>query len=146
MASSFSKTSPISDHTPGIAVPIAAVALGAKVIEKHFTLDKNMPGPDHKASLEPNEMKAMIEGIRATEASMGSPIKKVLPNELEIKAVARKSIVAKIAIPKGTILTEEMLTVKRPGKGISPKYWDLVIGQQTRIDLKEDQQLDWDMI
>jgi len=135
-----------SDHTPGIAIPIAAVALGAKVIEKHFTLDKNMQGPDHKASLEPAEMKAMIEGIRATEKSMGNPIKRVLPNELEIKAVARKSIVAKIDIPKGTILKEEMLTVKRPGKGISPKFWDLVIGQQTRVDLKKDQQLEWNMI
>jgi len=77
---------------------------------------------------------------------MGNPIKRVLPNELEIKAVARKSIVAKIDIPKGTILKEEMLTVKRPGKGISPKFWDLVIGQQTRVDLKKDQQLEWNMI
>ncbi len=135
-----------SDHTPGIAVPIAAVALGAKVIEKHFTLDKNLPGPDHKASLEPQEMKAMIDGIRNVEASMGSPVKRLLSNEIPIKAVARKSITASIAIPKGTVLTEEMLTVKRPGKGISPKYWKIVLGQQTRIDIEIDQVITWDMI
>ncbi|MHA1185403.1 MAG: N-acetylneuraminate synthase [Candidatus Heimdallarchaeota archaeon] len=135
-----------SDHTPGIAIPIAAVALGAKVIEKHFTLDKNLPGPDHKASLEPQELKAMIDGIRDVEASLGSPIKRLLPNEIPIKAVARKSITASVDIPKGMIITEEMLTVKRPGKGISPRYWEIVIGQQARIDIEKDQVIGWDMI
>jgi len=135
-----------SDHTPGIAIPIAAVALGAKCIEKHFTLDKNMPGPDHKASLEPHEMKAMIEGIRNVEASLGSPVKRLLPNEEPIKAVARKSITAVVKIKKGSIITEDMLTVKRPGSGISPKYWEIIIGQQARVDIEEDQIINWDMV
>jgi sialic acid synthase SpsE len=109
-------------------------------------LDKNLPGPDHKASLEPQEMQAMIEGIRNVETSLGSPVKRLLPNEVPIKAVARKSITAAVKIKKGTTITEDMLTVKRPGSGISPKYWEIIIGQQARVDIKEDQIISWDMV
>jgi len=118
-----------SDHTLGIEVPIAAVAMGAKVIEKHFTLDTTMKGPDHKASLEPNELNAMVKAIRNIEKALGSGIKKPSPSEKPNMEVARKSIVAKKPIKKGEILTEENLTVKRPGKGINPMYWDELIGK-----------------
>lgn len=128
-----------SDHTPGIEIPIAAVALGATVIEKHFTLDKNMPGPDHKASLEPHELKAMITAIRNVEKALGIGIKKPSPSELKNKPIARKSIVAKRDIKKGEIFTPENITVKRPGTGISPMRWYEVLGKQAQRDYKEDE-------
>jgi len=112
-----------SDHTKGIEASIAAVALGASVIEKHLTLDKNMEGPDHKSSLEPNEMKAMIRALRNIELALGDGIKKPSESEKKNICVARKSIVAKRYIQKGEIFTEENLTVKRPGNGISPMQW-----------------------
>ncbi|MBE8722046.1 N-acetylneuraminate synthase [Sphingobacterium pedocola] len=119
-----------SDHTLGIEVPIAAVALGASVIEKHFTLDNTMEGPDHAASLEPRELKAMVAAIRNIElATAGSGLKEPSPSELKNMVIARKSIVAKEQIVKGEVLTEENLTVKRPGSGISPMQWDEIIGQ-----------------
>lgn len=127
-----------SDHTLGIEVPVAAVVLGAKVIEKHFTLDKTMDGPDHKASLEPDELKAMVDAIRNIEKAMGEGIKKPSPSELKNKDIARKSIVAKIKIKKGDIFTEENLAVKRPGTGINPMEWDNVIGQKAVKDFNED--------
>ncbi len=117
-----------SDHTLGIEVPIAAVALGATVIEKHFTLDRNMPGPDHKASLEPAELAAMVSAIRNIEKALGDGEKKVSPSEQANVAVARKSIVAACPIHKGELFTEENITVKRPGTGISPMCWNEVIG------------------
>ncbi|MDI6452392.1 N-acetylneuraminate synthase [Peloplasma aerotolerans] len=128
-----------SDHTKGIEVPIAAVALGAKVIEKHFTLDRNMEGPDHKASLEPNELKSMIEAIRNIELSLGDG--KKLPAESEKKnmSVARKSIIAKKSIKKGEFFNEQNLTVKRPGDGISPMKWFEVIGKIAPRDFDEDE-------
>lgn len=128
-----------SDHTPGVEIPIAAVALGATVIEKHFTLDKNMPGPDHKASLEPHELKSMIMAIRNVEKALGDGIKKPSPSELKNKPIARKSIVAKSDIKKGEIYTEENITVKRPGTGISPMRWYEVLGTQAQRDYKEDE-------
>lgn len=128
-----------SDHTLGIEVPIAAVALGAKVIEKHFTLDKTMEGPDHKASLEPDELKAMIKAIRNIEVALGSSIKKPTKSELKNRDIARKSIVAKQNIKKGEVLTEENITVKRPGNGISPMRWDEIIGTIAQRDYKEDE-------
>lgn len=128
-----------SDHTPGIEIPIAAVALGASVIEKHFTLDKNLPGPDHKASLEPHELKAMITAIRNVEKALGDGIKKPSPSELKNKPIARKSIVAKRDIKKGEIFTEENITVKRPGTGISPMSWHEVLGTIAQRDYKEDE-------
>ncbi len=128
-----------SDHTLGIEVPIAAVALGASVIEKHFTLDKNMEGPDHKASLEPHELKAMIDAIRNIEKSLGDGIKKPSKSELKNKDIARKSIVAKREIKKGEIFTEDNITVKRPGNGISPMRWYEVLGKVALKDYKEDE-------
>jgi N-acetylneuraminate synthase len=129
-----------SDHTLGIEVPIAAVALGASVIEKHITLDKTMEGPDHKASLEPQELKAMVLAIRNIEKALsGSGYKEISPSELKNREIARKSIVAKHKIKKGDIFTEQNLTVKRPGNGISPMLWDKVLGQKATRDFKEDE-------
>ena len=128
-----------SDHTLGIEVPIAAVAIGAKVIEKHFTLDKKMEGPDHKASLELDELKAMITAIRNIELALGTGHKKVTESERKNIEAARKSIVASRQIKKGELFTEENLTVKRPGTGISPMRWDEVIGLTAKRDFLEDQ-------
>ena len=128
-----------SDHTLGIEVPIAAVALGARIIEKHFTLDKNMEGPDHKASLEPEELKKMVTGIRNIEKALGKKQKEVTESEKKNKDIARKSIVAKKNIKKGEIFTEENLTVKRPGNGISPMQWDEVIGKVSIRNFEEDE-------
>ncbi len=128
-----------SDHTPGIEVPVAAVALGAVVIEKHFTLDKELPGPDHKASLEPYELKAMVNAIRNIEKALGNGIKKPSKSEKKNISVARKSIVAKRDIKKGEIFTEENLTVKRPGTGISPMRWKEIIGKKAPRDFKKDE-------
>jgi N,N'-diacetyllegionaminate synthase len=121
-----------SDHTAGIEIPIAAVALGATVIEKHFTLDRNLPGPDHKASLEPHELKAMVEGIRNIERALGDGIKRPSKSELKNKPIARKSIVASRAIKEGELFTEENLAAKRPGTGISPMHWDDMMGKPAR--------------
>ncbi len=131
-----------SDHTLGIEVDIAAVAMGAKVIEKHFTLDQNMVGPDHKSSLEPDELKAMVKGIRNIEQALGSHIK--APSESEFKNIqsVRKSIVAKITISQGELLTENNLTVKRPAGGVSPMLWDMAIGQHAQRDYQEDEQIE----
>jgi N,N'-diacetyllegionaminate synthase len=127
-----------SDHTLGIEVPIAAVTMGASVIEKHFTLDKTMEGPDHKASLEPDELKAMVKAIRNIEIAMGSGIKKPSPSETKNIAIARKSIVAKCRIKKGDIFTEENITVKRPGTGISPMRWNEILGMKASSDFEAD--------
>lgn len=128
-----------SDHTKGIEVPIAAVALGAEVIEKHFTLDRTLPGPDHKASLEPNELKAMVDAIRNIEQALGDGQKHVSASEERNMAIARKSIVAAKDIKKGEFLTEDNLTTKRPGSGISPMRWDEVIGTKAIRDFAEDE-------
>jgi N,N'-diacetyllegionaminate synthase len=128
-----------SDHTLGIEIPIAAVALGATVIEKHFTLDKTMEGPDHKASLEPDELKAMVIAIRNIEKALGSSEKTVSASEGENKNIARKSIVAAKFIAKGEKLTEENLTVKRPGNGVSPMKWEEIIGKTAVRNFEEDE-------
>ncbi len=128
-----------SDHTKGIVVPIAAVAKGATVIEKHFTLDKNMEGPDHKASLEPDELKEMVKSIRLIEDAMGDGEKKVTKSEEKNKSVARKSIVAKTTIYKGDTFTEQNITVKRPGNGISPMEWFSIIGTKAVRDFGKDE-------
>jgi len=127
-----------SDHTLGIEVPIAVVTLGASVIEKHFTLDKTMSGPDHKASLDPNELKAMVSAIRNIELAMGDGIKKPSKSELANIEVVRKSIVASCTIKKDEVLTEQNLTVKRPAGGISPMRWDSIVGTIAQKDYKED--------
>lgn len=128
-----------SDHTKGIEVSIAAVALGATIIEKHFTLDRNMEGPDHKASLEPDELKAMVDAIRNIEKALGSPEKKVSASEQKNMTVARKSIVALTHIKKGDFFSETNITIKRPGSGISPMLWETVLGQIAPRDFEEDE-------
>lgn len=128
-----------SDHTLGIEVPIAAVALGATVIEKHFTLDRNLPGPDHKASLEPKELKAMVDAIRNIELALGEGNKHVTDSERQNIAAARKSIVAGCDIACGEILTEQNLDVKRPSGGLSPMLWPQVIGKVAPRDFKKDE-------
>lgn len=130
-----------SDHTLGIEVDIAAVALGACMIEKHFTLDKAMEGPDHKASLEPDELVAMVKGIRNIQLALGSSLKKPSQSEIPNMPIARKSIVAKKAIKVGDMLTEENLAIKRPGTGISPMMWDSLIGSFAQKDYDEDELL-----
>ncbi|MGE6220109.1 N-acetylneuraminate synthase [Nubsella zeaxanthinifaciens] len=128
-----------SDHTLGIEVPIASVALGATIVEKHFTLDKSMQGPDHAASLEPGELSAMVKAIRNIEAAMsGSGIKEPSKSEIKNIAIARKSIVASRNIKKGELFTEDNLTIKRPGDGISPMLWDEIIGKKASFDFLAD--------
>ena len=128
-----------SDHTLGIEVDVAAVAMGASVIEKHFTLDKTMEGPDHKASLEPDELIAMVKAIRNIELALGSSVKKPSPSEKPNMAIARKSIVANQIIKKGDILSEDNLAIKRPGSGINPMRWDDIIGTVAQKDYFEDE-------
>ena len=131
-----------SDHTQGIEVPVAAAALDAVIIEKHFTLDRNMEGPDHKASLEPDELAAMVRAIRNIEKAVGTGVKTPSPSERKNMAVARKSIVAKERIRAGETLTEENLAAKRPGTGISPMRWNEVIGTKAVRDFEEDEQIE----
>lgn len=128
-----------SDHTVGIEVPVAAVAMGARIIEKHFTLDRNLPGPDHKASLEPAELASMVSAIRNIELAIGSGEKHVSDSERPNIVVARKSIVAATDIRKGDLLTENNITVKRPGNGISPMKWDAVLGTAAIRDFLADE-------
>ena len=128
-----------SDHTLGIEISIAAVALGATVIEKHFTLNRNMEGPDHKASIEPNELKTMVDAIRNVEKALGSSEKKVSASEIENRNIVRKSIVAAKHIIKGEFFTEENLTFKRPGTGISPMRWHEILGKIAVKDFVEDE-------
>lgn len=131
----------LSDHTQGIAVPIAAAACGAAIIEKHFTLDKNLPGPDHKASLEPEELKAMIQGIRQVEQALGTSTKIPALSEIKNKPIARKSLVARKPIFVGELFTSENITFKRPGTGISPmNYWEL-LGNRSKRSYQEDEEI-----
>lgn len=128
-----------SDHTQGIEIAIASVAIGAKIIEKHFTLDKKMPGPDHIASLEPEELKAMVNSIRNIEKAFGDGIKRPSKSEINNIEIARKSIVAKIKINKGEVFTEKNITTKRPALGISPMKWDEIIGSIAQKNYEEDE-------
>jgi N,N'-diacetyllegionaminate synthase len=131
-----------SDHSASMEVPIAAVAMGAEVIEKHFTLDKNMEGPDHLASLNPDELKAMVQGIRNIEIALGSALKRPSPSELKNKPIARKSIVANKKINKNEVFTEFNLSAKRPGTGISPMKWQEIIGKKAGRDFQEDEMIE----
>lgn len=135
-----------SDHTEGITIPVAATALGAKIIEKHFTLDKNMEGPDHKASLDPQELKSMVEAIRKVELAMGNGIKECTTSEENTKEVARKSIVAGRNIRAGEILKEENLDFKRPGNGLSPKLYKELVGRKAIKDICKDEIINFGMI
>ncbi|MDQ0285616.1 N-acetylneuraminate synthase/N,N'-diacetyllegionaminate synthase [Desulfofundulus luciae] len=135
-----------SDHTPGTEVAVAAVALGARVIEKHFTLSRNMEGPDHKASLEPDELAAMVRSIRNVERALGDGRKRPSPGEQDVMRAARRSLVAAVDIAAGEIITPDKLTVKRPGTGIPPKMWDVVVGRRARVDIPADTVITWEMI
>mgnify|MGYP001399104082 CR=1 FL=1 len=132
-----------SDHTLGIEIPISAVALGARIIEKHFTLDRNLPGPDHKASVEPEELKEMVKCIRNVECALGDGIKKPNESERRIMGVARKSIVAKRLISQGEAISHENVTVKRPGNGLPPSTLELLIGKKVRRTIEKDELLGW---
>lgn len=145
MQSAFDVNVGYSDHTLGIEVPLAAVALGACVIEKHFTLDKNFAGPDHRASLEPQEFKAMVEGIRKVEASLGNGQKVPSASEASNAAVARRSIVAARDISAGTVITPADVAFKRPGTGLPPRMADQVLGKTARVDVKAGSLLDFEM-
>lgn len=138
IARAFGVSVGYSDHTLDIEISVAAVAMGATIIEKHFTLDKNMTGPDHKASLEPDELTAMVKAIRNIEKALGNGIKKPSPSELKNKPIARKSIVAARNIRKGEPFTEENLTIKRPGIGTSPMRWDELIGKRAHRNYRKD--------
>jgi len=131
-----------SDHTRGIEVAIAAVALGASVIEKHFTLDRTLPGPDHNASLEPHELKAMVEAIRNIEQALGDGVKRPTASELRNKPIARKSIVARRAIRAGEVFSADNIVAKRPGTGLSPMLWDQVIGRPAMRDFAADEMIE----
>jgi N,N'-diacetyllegionaminate synthase len=131
-----------SDHTLGIEVPIAAVALGATIIEKHLTLDRKLPGPDHPASLEPHEFKSMVDAIRNIEVAMGDGVKRPYPDEIKNKLVARRSIVATRSISAGELFTPENIGTKRPGNGISPMRWDDVVGKVAARNFSTDDLID----
>jgi N,N'-diacetyllegionaminate synthase len=137
----------LSDHSLGISVPQAAVALGACMIEKHYTVDKTLPGsPDHHLSVDPPELRALIEGIRVIEKALGKSQKGLEPLEREAFLYARRSVTSQRAIPKGATITREMLTYKRPGTGISPRFLGLVVGRVARVDIPEDTTLTWEMV
>ena len=143
IAQAFGVSVGYSDHTDGIVVPIAAVAMGAIVIEKHLTLDRDMQGPDHKASLEPDHFSAMVNGIRTIENAFGDGIKKPSRSEIPNKLIARKSLVASKLIKKGDIFSELNVTSKRPGSGISPMHWDSLIGRTSSRQYLPDELLEW---
>jgi len=137
----------LSDHSLGISVPQAAVALGACMIEKHYTVDKTLPGsPDHHLSVDAAELRAMIEGIRTVEKAMGLAEKGLEPMEREAWLYARRSVTSAEAIPRGTTIAKRMLTWKRPGTGISPRYIDMVVGRVARVDIPEDTTITWEMV
>jgi len=147
MKAAFNVPVGFSDHTLGIHIPIAAVAMGACVIEKHFTLDRTLPGPDHSFAIEPDKLKEMVRCIREVEKAKGSGIKEKSELESEEMYVkARRSIHAKVDIPKGTKIMRDMLIIKRPGYGIKPKFIDIVIGREAKKDIKDDEWITWDAV
>ncbi len=135
-----------SDHTLGLTASIAAVARGARVIEKHFTLNRQLEGPDHKFALEPEELKDLVKAIREVEACLGSPEKRPTLGEEAKLPLSRRSIIAAVDIPKGRTITSDMLIIKRPGYGIPPKFLDVVVGRQARADIPKDTPIRWDMV
>ena len=148
MRSAFGVPVGLSDHTTGIAIPAAAAALGMEILEKHFTLSRDMPGPDHPFAIEPDELRAMISSVRDVEAALGTG-RLEGPSDAEAEEMyrlARRSIVAATDIPAGTVLTADHLTVKRPGYGIKPKYLDVIVGRTVKVDIEQDDILLWDML
>jgi N-acetylneuraminate synthase/N,N'-diacetyllegionaminate synthase len=135
-----------SDHTPSKVVPAAAVALGAVIVEKHFTLDHDLPGPDHQMSFEPDEFREMVENIRTVEFSLGDGVKRITEAERHIREIARRSVVAAVDIPTGAVITREMLDIKRPGTGIEPKYLDKMIGMRATKRIAPDELIHWDLL
>jgi len=144
LAAAFRLPVAYSDHTLGIEVPVAAVAMGAKIIEKHFTLDKKLPGPDHKASLEPDELKEMVKAIRNIEKALGDGIKRPNKSEVEIMKVVRKSLIANRDIRAGEVIKESDIAVKRPGTGILPKFKNIIIGMKLINDIRQDEPFRWE--
>jgi len=136
----------LSDHTTTLSVPVAAVAMGAVLIERHFTLDKKLPVPDAFFSADAKEMKAIVQGIREVERAMGDGVKKPTDIETEMRSQARKGLIAARAIAKGTAITEDMLCIKRPGIGIAPRFLDLVVGRRAKVDIKPDEVITWDKV
>ena len=135
-----------SDHTVGFEIPVAAAALGARILEKHFTLDKSMPGPDHAASLDPTELALMVRAVRNVEQALGDGIKRPAPCELSNRDVARKSLIAARALAAGETLRREDIAVKRPGSGIAPEYLQRVVGRVVKIDVGADEVLRWEQL
>ena len=146
MAKAFPVPIGLSDHTTTISVPIAAVTLGAVVVERHFTIDKKLPVPDAFFSADPAEMKMIVQGIREIEKALGDGIKKPAPSEVEMREETRKSLIATQNIPKGSRLTRDMIIIKRPGTGIVPKLLDLVVGREAKVDIREDEVITWDKV
>jgi len=144
LAAAFKLPVGYSDHTLGIEVPVAAVAMGATIIEKHFTLDKKLPGPDHKASLEPEELKEMVKAIRNIEKALGGGVKKPNKSEIEIMKVARRSLIATRDIRAGEIIKESDITIKRPGTGILPKFKEIIIGMKLVNNIRQDEPFRWE--
>ena len=135
-----------SDHTTGLLIPSLAVARGADLIEKHFTVDKNLPGPDHKLSLDPTEFKQMVENIRITESAIGDGVKNLTDDEKLIKQFGRRSLTAAVDIPKGQTISRDQIKILRPGTGIEPKFLDSLVGKTVNQDVKMNQIIDWDVI
>ncbi len=146
MRAAFDLPVGFSDHTPGIEIPLAAAALGACIVEKHFTLDRSLPGPDHRASLEPYELAAMVVGIRKVEAALGDGVKEPRPGELEVAVVVRKSLVAACDIEAGTALTAEMIAIKRPGTGLAPALHDSLVGKTTVVAIPQGTLISREMV
>ncbi|MFM9279948.1 N-acetylneuraminate synthase [Paenibacillus jiagnxiensis] len=140
----FERTTGYSDHTEGIEISLAAAAFGAQVIEKHFTLDRTLPGPDHKASLEPQELAHLVSSLRRLERAWGDGVKRCMPSEANTRAVARKSVVAACKIMAGKVLEPSDLTVKRPGTGLAPKHYYSLIGRTANRDMQEEELFSWD--
>lgn len=136
----------LSDHTTGIAVPVAAAARGACVVEKHFTISRKLKGPDHPFALEPPELKQMVIHIREVEKSLGSGVKEMIPEEKEMARFGRRSIIARVDIPRGTTITRDMLIVKRPGYGIAPKFLNILVGRKAMRDIKAEYVITWKMV
>jgi sialic acid synthase SpsE len=147
MRQAFGVPTGLSDHSLGIHVAVAAAGLGAAVVEKHFTLDRSLPGPDHPFAIEPGELREMVRQIREVEAALGDGMKLgPAPEELEMHAKARRSLIAACAIPRGAVIERSMITIKRPGFGIRPKLVDLVVGRVAKVDIAEDAVLTWEMV
>ena len=147
LSRNFNVITGLSDHTAGILIAPAAVAMGAKVVEKHFTVSRSLPGPDHSFAVEPSELKRMVDDIREVEAALGDGSKKgPSPDEMEMFEKARRSLHAQVTIPAGEVITAAMLTVKRPGYGIKPKLIDQVIGRVARVTIGEDEPVTWDKV